>query len=83
MTDYIVIALLIILIVLAVVNLVRMKDIGKDTDEDDGKDDEAVLRLMGKLEENKDAVKYVSGQFDTMSKTQYAQNRARRSGPEA
>ena len=76
MTDYIVIALLIILIVLAVVNLVRMKDIGKDTDEDDGKDDEAVLRLMGKLEENKDAVKYVSGQFDTMSKTQYAQNRA-------
>lgn len=76
MTDYIVIALLIILIVLAAVNLVRIKDIGENTEEDDVRDDEAVLRLIGKLEENKDAVKYVSGQFDTLSKTQYAQNRA-------
>lgn len=76
MTDYLILALLLISVVIGVVNIILIKRAGAQEVEDDGHEDEMLERLIGKLDENKDAVRYVSGQFDTMSKNQYAQNRA-------
>ena len=76
MIDYIILALLVVLTVIGIVNIVLIRKSGDTKTEDDGHEDEMVERLVSKLDENKDAVRYVSGQFDTMSKNQYAQNRA-------
>ncbi len=76
MTDYLIIALLIVLTVLAVIILVKLRRPVETGEEDDGREEEAFMRLMGKLDENKEAVKVITGQFDVMTKSQYAQNRS-------
>ncbi len=76
MTDYLIIALLIVLTVLAVIILVKLRRPVETREEDDGREEEAFMRLMGKLDENKEAVKVITGQFDVMTKSQYAQNRS-------
>ena len=76
MTDYLIIALLIVLTVLAVIILVKLRRPVETEEEDDGREEEAFMRLMGKLDENKEAVKVITGQFDVMTKSQYAQNRS-------
>lgn len=76
MTDYFIIALLIVLTVLAVIILVKFRRPEETWEEDDGREEEAFMRLMGKLDENKEAVKVITGQFDVMTKSQYAQNRS-------
>ena len=76
MTDYLIIALLIVLTVLAVIILVKTGRPLENEEEDDGREEEAFMRLMGKLDENKEAVKVITGQFDVMTKSQYAQNRS-------
>ena len=76
MTDYLIIALLIVLTVLAVIILVKTGRPVETEEEDDGREEEAFMRLMGKLDENKEAVKVITGQFDVMTKSQYAQNRS-------
>ena len=78
MTDYLIIALLIVLTVLAVIILVKLRRPVETGEEDDGREEEAFMRLMGKLDENKEAVKVITGQFDVMTKSQYAQNRSMR-----
>ena len=75
MTDYIILALLAVLIVIGIVNIVLIRKAGETEAEDDGHDEEMIERLVGKLDENKEAVQHVSGQFDMMSKNQYVQNK--------
>ena len=74
MTDYIILALLLILVVIGIVNIVLLRKTGSGETEDDGREEEAFLRLIGKLDENKEAVKVVTGQVDMMAKTQSVQN---------
>ena len=76
MTDYIILALLLVLIVIGIVNTVLIRKAGEAEVEDDGHEDEMVERLIDKLDENKNAVQQVSGKFDMMSQNQYAQNKA-------
>ena len=76
MTDYIILALLSVLIVLGIMIIVILRRAGTDEAEDDGHEEEMVERLLDKLDENKDAVLHVSGQFDMMSKNQYVQNKS-------
>ena len=76
MTDYIILALLSVLIVLGIMIIVILRRAGTDEAEDDGHEEEMVERLLDKLNENKDAVLHVSGQFDMMSKNQYVQNKS-------
>lgn len=76
MTDYIILALLLVLIVIGIVNIVLIRKAGEAEVEDDGHEDEMVERLIDKLDENKNAVQQVSGKFDMMSQNQYAQNKA-------
>ena len=71
MTDFIILALLSVLVVLGVINIVLVRK-GQVVEADDS-DDEMVERLVGKLDENKEAVKVISGQFDVMNKTQQMQ----------
>ena len=73
MTDYIILGLLAVLIIIGVVNIVLIRKAGVTEEEDDDRDDEMVERLLGKLDENKEAVKVVSGQFDMMDKSQHRQ----------
>lgn len=75
MADYTILALLIVLVVIGVVNIVLVRKASDTEAEDDDHDDEMVERLLGKLDENKEAVQHVSGQFDMMSKNQYVQNK--------
>lgn len=74
MTDYIILAFLLVLLVIGIVNIVLLRKAGNEEEEDDGREEEALLRLIGKLDENKEAVKVVTGQIDMMAKTQSAQN---------
>lgn len=76
MTDYIILALLLMLIVIGIVNIVLIRKAGEAEVDDDGHEDEMVERLIDKLDENKNAVQQVSGKFDMMSQNQYAQNKA-------
>lgn len=76
MTDYIILALLLVLIVIGIVNIVLIRKAGEAEVDDDGHEDEMVERLIDKLDENKNAVQQVSGKFDMMSQNQYAQNKA-------
>ena len=76
MTDYIILALLLVLIVIGIVNIVLIRKAGEAEVEDDGHEDEMVERLIDKLDENKNAVQQVSGKFDMMSQNQYVQNKA-------
>ncbi|MBQ7274889.1 MAG: DNA recombination protein RmuC [Clostridiales bacterium] len=76
MTDYIILALLSVLIVIGIMIIVILRRAGTDETEDDGHEEEMVERLLDKLDENKDAVLHVSGQFDMMSKNQYVQNKS-------
>ena len=76
MTDFIMIALLVALILIGIVNNVQIRKAGAEDAEDDGREDEMVGRLVSKLDENKETVMHISGQFDMMSKSQYAQNKA-------
>ena len=76
MTDYIILALLTVLVVIGIINIILVRSTATAEEEDDGHEDEMVERLIGKLDENKDTVMRVSGQFDMMSKSQYEQNRA-------
>ena len=76
MTDYIILALLLVLIVIGIVNIVLIRKAGEAEVEDDGHEDEMVERLIDKLDENKNAVQQVSGKFDMMSQNQYALNKA-------
>ena len=73
MTDYIILGLLAVLIIIGVVNIVLIRKAGVTEEEDDDRDDEMVERLLGKLDENKEAVKVVSGQFDMMDKSRHRQ----------
>lgn len=75
MTDYIILALLLVLIVIGIVNIVLIRKAGEAEVEDDGHEDEMVERLIDKLDENKNAVQQVSGKFDMMSQNQYVQNK--------
>ena len=76
MTDYVILALLSVLIVIGIMIIVILRRAGTDETEDDGHEEEMVERLLDKLDENKDAVLHVSGQFDMMSKNQYVQNKS-------
>lgn len=76
MIDYIILALLVVLVIIGIVNIILIRKAGENETEEDGHEEEMVERLVSKLDENKDAVRYVSGQFDTMSKNQYAQNKS-------
>ena len=75
MTDYIILALILVLVVIGIVNIILVRKAASSEEEDDGHEDEMLERLIGKLDENKDAVVHVSGQFDMMSKSQYAQSK--------
>ncbi|MCR5593521.1 MAG: DNA recombination protein RmuC [Saccharofermentans sp.] len=73
MIDYIILALILVLIIIGIINIVIVRKAGEaDTDESDQEMFDAVI---DKLDESKEAVKVISGQFELMSKNQYSQNR--------
>ncbi len=73
MIDYIILALILVLIIIGIINIVMVRKAGEaDTDESDQEMFDAVI---DKLDESKEAVKVISGQFELMSKNQYSQNR--------
>ena len=74
MIDYIILALILVLIIIGIINIVIVRKAGEDdTDESDQEMFDAVI---DKLDESKEAVKVISGQFELMSKNQYSQNRS-------
>lgn len=74
MIDYIILALVLVLIIIGIINIVIVRKAGEaGTDESDQEMFDAVI---DKLDESKEAVKVISGQFELMSKNQYSQNRS-------
>ena len=74
MIDYIILALILVLIIIGIINIIIVRKAGEaGTDESDQEMFDAVI---DKLDESKEAVKVISGQFELMSKNQYSQNRS-------
>ncbi|MBP5180697.1 MAG: DNA recombination protein RmuC [Clostridiales bacterium] len=74
MIEYIILALIVVLIIIGIINIVSVRQSRQE--DDDESEQEMFDKLINRLDENKETVKVISGQFDLMSKNQYSQNRS-------